>query len=340
MSLHSIGYLFREGLKSLWKNRTMSIASIGVLIACLLMTGVAALLTLNISATMQSVEGNNVITVYLSSDVPALTAVRIGEEIRQIDNIAECTFVPKDTALSGVMQDIDGGGTLFDSFTGDNNPLPDSYEISLADLSIYDETVSQITAIEGVESVSNYSHVAETLSSLDRVVRYGSVGIVAVLAVVSLFIISNTVKVTIFSRRMEINIMKSVGATNGLRPRALHCGRHRHRHHLRPGVLHNPLLRLRQLGEGGHQPGPLPHHSEYPALCVYPLWRLHYRWHVLWPAGRHYFHWQISEEAGRKRHCLKWAAHSRPPNRIHSYKAAARGAAFFSDSQGLRVLTH
>ena len=215
MSLHSIGYLFREGLKSLWKNRTMSIASIGVLIACLLMTGVAALLTLNISATMQSVEGNNVITVYLSSDVPALTAVRIGEEIRQIDNIAECTFVPKDTALSGVMQDIDGGGTLFDSFTGDNNPLPDSYEISLADLSIYDETVSQITAIEGVESVSNYSHVAETLSSLDRVVRYGSVGIVAVLAVVSLFIISNTVKVTIFSRRMEINIMKSVGATNG-----------------------------------------------------------------------------------------------------------------------------
>ena len=144
-----------------------------------------------------------------------LTAVRIGEEIRQIDNIAECTFVPKDTALSGVMQDIDGGGTLFDSFTGDNNPLPDSYEISLADLSIYDETVSQITAIEGVESVSNYSHVAETLSSLDRVVRYGSVGIVAVLAVVSLFIISNTVKVTIFSRRMEINIMKSVGATNG-----------------------------------------------------------------------------------------------------------------------------
>ena len=79
----------------------------------------------------------------LSSDVPALTAVRIGEEIRQIDNIAECTFVPKDTALSGVMQDIDGGGTLFDSFTGDNNPLPDSYEISLADLSIYDETVSR-----------------------------------------------------------------------------------------------------------------------------------------------------------------------------------------------------
>ena len=74
MSLHSIGYLFREGLKSLWKNRTMSIASIGVLIACLLMTGVAALLTLNISATMQSVEGNNVITVYLSSDVPALAA--------------------------------------------------------------------------------------------------------------------------------------------------------------------------------------------------------------------------------------------------------------------------
>ena len=96
MSLHSIGYLFREGLKSLWKNHTMSIASIGVLIACLLMTGIAGLLSLNISATMQSVEGSNVITVYLASDVPALTAVRIGEDIRKIDNIADCNFIPKD----------------------------------------------------------------------------------------------------------------------------------------------------------------------------------------------------------------------------------------------------
>lgn len=124
MSLHSIGYLFREGLKSLWKNRTMTIASVGVLIACLLMTGVAGLLSMNLSSTMTSIEGSNTLTVYLREDVPSLTAVRIGEELRQINNIAECTFVPKDDALSGIMQGMDSSSTLFESFTGDNNPFP------------------------------------------------------------------------------------------------------------------------------------------------------------------------------------------------------------------------
>ena len=215
MSLHSIGYLFREGIKSLLKNRTMCIASIGVLISCLLMTGIAGLLSLNLSVTMESIEGNNTLTVMLRQDVPSLTAVRIGEEIRQIDNVAECTFVPKDSALEGIMADVDGGTDLFEEFAGDENPLPDSYKISLSDLSLYDETISAITAIDGVDSISDYRAVANKLSSLDRLVRYCSIGIVIILAVVSLFINANTVKVTIFSRRVEINIMKSVGATNG-----------------------------------------------------------------------------------------------------------------------------
>ena len=215
MSLHSIGYLFREGIKSLLKNRTMCIASIGVLISCLLMTGIAGLLSLNLSVTMESIEGNNTLTVMLRQDVPSLTAVRIGEEIRQIDNVAECTFVPKDSALEGIMADVDGGTDLFEEFAGDENPLPDSYKIYLSDLSLYDETISAITAIDGVDAISDYRAVANKLSSLDRLVRYCSIGIVIILAVVSLFIIANTVKVTIFSRRVEINIMKSVGATNG-----------------------------------------------------------------------------------------------------------------------------
>ena len=150
MSLHSIGYLFREGLKSLWKNRTMSVASIGVLIACLLMTGIAGLLSLNLSATMATVEGSNTIQVVLSRDVPSLEAVRIGEEIRKIDNISECTFVPKDDGLSNMMQDLEGSGSLFDAFTGENNPLPDCYNISLDDLSLYDETIGAVEAIDGV----------------------------------------------------------------------------------------------------------------------------------------------------------------------------------------------
>lgn len=213
--MHSFGYLFKEGIKSLWKNRTMSIASVAVLISCLLMTGIAGLLSLNISATMQYIEGNNTITVYLKEKLPSLTAVKIGEQIKQLDNIAECTFVPKDDALKDIMQSMGGDGALFYGFQGQDNPLPDAYTISMVDLSQYDATISAIQSIEGVDHASDYRKVANRISNLDRLVRYCSIGIVIVLGVVSLFIISNTVKVTMFSRRMEINIMKSVGATNG-----------------------------------------------------------------------------------------------------------------------------
>ena len=215
MGLHSVGYLFKEGLKSLWKNRTMSIASVGVLISCLLMTGIAGLLSLNLSETMASIEGNNTITVYLKDSLPSLTAVKIGEELKQLDNISECTFVSKDDALKDIMQSMGGDGTLFNGLQGSDNPLPDAYTISMVDLSQYDATMSAIQSINGVDHASDYREVASKLSNLDRLVRYCSIGIVIILGIVSLFIISNTVKVTMFSRRMEINIMKSVGATNG-----------------------------------------------------------------------------------------------------------------------------
>ena len=83
MKIHNIGYLLKEGFKNLWKNRTMSIASIGVLISCLLLTGCAALVSVNLTSMMASVEGNNSITVYLTTGLPSLTAIEIGNEIRR-----------------------------------------------------------------------------------------------------------------------------------------------------------------------------------------------------------------------------------------------------------------
>lgn len=215
MGLHSIGYLFREGIKSLWKNRTMSIASIAVLISCLLLTGVAGLLTLNLSSIMESVESSNTLVVFLEENLPSLEAVKLGEDLRQIDNISECTFVPKNVGLSEMMAGLGSDGALMDALQGTGNPLPDSYRISLADLSRYDETAAAIQSLKGVDRISEYRDIAKKLSNLDRLLKLGSIVIVIVLAVVSLFIISNTVKVTMFSRRMEITIMKSVGATNG-----------------------------------------------------------------------------------------------------------------------------
>lgn len=216
MSFHSIGYLFKEGVKGLWKNRTMSIASICVLISCLLMTGIAGLISLNLSSTMRGIESNNTITVFLDNGLPALSAVQVGEEIRALDNVSECTFVPKNDGLKSVIGTMptENESALFEALREDN-PLPDGYTISLSDLSRYDETIAAVLAIEGVDKTNDISEIASKLSDLDRLVRYVSLAILVVLGLVSLFIISNTLKVTIFSRRMEINIMKSVGATNG-----------------------------------------------------------------------------------------------------------------------------
>lgn len=216
MSFHSIGYLFKEGIKGLWKNRTMSIASICVLISCLLMTGIAGLLSINLSSTMNGIEGRNTVTVFLDNGLPALTAVQVGEEIRALDNVSECTFVPKEDGLKNVIGNMDSehDSDLMAAIS-DDNPLPDAYTISLSDLGRYKETIAALAAIEGVDKTDDISELVGKLNDLDRLVKYVSLAILLVLGLVSLFIISNTLKVTIFSRRMEINIMKSVGATNG-----------------------------------------------------------------------------------------------------------------------------
>ena len=215
MKIHNIGYLLKEGIKNLWKNRTMSIASIGVLISCLLLTGCAVLVSLNLTSMMVSIEGNNSVTVFLDDGLPSLSAIQVGEQIRSMENISECNFVPKDDALADMMDLLGDDGTILNGLDGDDNWLPDAYQISMYDLSKYDETMEQIQAIEGVDKYTDYGDIATKLSNIDMIVRIASLIIIVVLGMVSLFIISNTVKVTMFTRRTEISIMKSVGATNG-----------------------------------------------------------------------------------------------------------------------------
>ena len=215
MKFHNFGYLLKEGVKNLWKNRTMSIASIGVLISCLLLTGCASLVSINLTSMMSSIEDNNSITVYLTNGLPSLSAVQVGDQIRSIENVSECTFVPKDDGLADMMDLLGENAVVLEGLDGDENPLPDAYQISMHDLSKYDETIQQIQAIEGVDHYTDYSDIATKLSNIDMIVRVASLAIIVILAIVSLFIISNTVKVTMFSRRTEISIMKSVGATNG-----------------------------------------------------------------------------------------------------------------------------
>lgn len=214
MKLYNVGYLLKEGLRNLKSNRTMTIASVAVLVSCLILTGAATLFSMNIGQAMEMIEGNNSITVYLKEDMPTLESVQVGEELRKVDNVATCEFVPKDEALESMMKMLGDDGTVLEGLTGSENFLPDAYDISMTDLTKYDETIANIKKVDGVDHITDYSDIANKLNSLDSLVNMVGFWVVLLLGIVSLFIIANTVRVTMYSRRMEISIMKSVGATN------------------------------------------------------------------------------------------------------------------------------
>ncbi len=209
--LSTVLYLLKEGTKNIWNNRSMSLASIGVLVSCLLLTGAATLISLNVKDVVKSIGDKNIVYVYLNDDVSKLEAIALGQEIKKVPNISECVFFSKDDAIKQYQESL---GEIFNEMTGKSNPLPNAYHISITDLSKYKETVSKLQAINGVNKISNRSDVAEKLTKLDRLVTSAGVWIIIILGLISLFIISNTIRMTMYARRFEISIMKSVGATD------------------------------------------------------------------------------------------------------------------------------
>ena len=212
MRLSGLGYLLKEGIKSIWSNRMMSIASIGVLVSCLLLTGAAELIALNVSAVVDEIGGENVTRVFLDQEVSDLEAVYIQNEIGKLDNISKTEFVPKDEAIKEYEDTL--REDIFSQMQGKGNPLPNSVDVTLSDLSLYDNTIKEITAIDGVDSIRDTREIAQKLTSLSTLVSYMRLAIVLALSLISVFIISNTIRMTMYARRFEISIMKSVGATD------------------------------------------------------------------------------------------------------------------------------
>ena len=206
------GYLFKEGIKSIWTNRMMSIASIVVLISCLLLTGVAALLSVNVSETVRKTGESNVTRVFLDESVVDGQVVYIEEEIKRIPNVEKTQFISKDEAIKNYQDTM--REDIFNQLIGEGNPLPHAIDVTMTDLSLYDETMGNILAVDGVDDARDTREVATKLACLSHLVNTMGFWIVLALVLVSVFIISNTIRMTMYSRRFEISIMKSVGATD------------------------------------------------------------------------------------------------------------------------------
>ena len=215
MNWSSFKYLARQGLHSMVKNRLMSVASIGVLTVCLLITGVAGLFTLNVGSLMDYLGSQNETVVYLDEDLTEEGLAAVDSALRSISGLREVTYVSKDEALERMKESMGDNAYLFDVFEGSENPFLANYRVVLDDVSDLPEIQPQLEAIEGVSSVGAPMQLSQMFTSVHKGVSLVCVILVAVLGFVSVVVISNTIRLTVFARRKEINIMKYVGATNG-----------------------------------------------------------------------------------------------------------------------------
>jgi len=214
MRLHNIGYLIKEGCKNVARNRLMSFACIGVLVACMLLIGGAAMLSLNVNAMVDFVEAQNEFVVHLEdwmtqSDIEAMALT-----LQDFENIASFRFESREQALEEHILYLGDNAWLFEDLLEAENPFTNRYIASVADIAYFSHTVEQLRAVRGVMQVNYTSEVSDILVAVRRAVAYAGMVVVGILIAVSLVIISNNIKLTVFARRKEISIMKYVGATD------------------------------------------------------------------------------------------------------------------------------
>lgn len=214
MKLRSLRYLTVQGFKNIWAHRLMSVASIGVLVACMLMLGIAIALSQNIELMLGTLENQNVVFVYYVEDYTEEQAVDATNHIAELDNVRTAEFVSKE---EGLERQKDKMGQEYDAlfaWVDGENPLPHAAQVTLQDLSRFDETMEQIKAVEGVKSLGEQREIAMKITAIRSIVNNAGFWIIALLTAISLVIVANTIKVTMYTRKREINIMKAVGATN------------------------------------------------------------------------------------------------------------------------------
>lgn len=210
MRIDTFRYLVKEGFRNLSQNAFMTLASILVLVSCLLLTGSAYLVYENVEHGFEWAYQQNVVVAYAESSATDEQTNAIQQKLATMDNVAEVSFISKEDLLHRYQEEF---GELLEDLENDN-PLQDAFVVSFKDLSLFDHTVASIKTVDGIETVDYDQALSKSLVKIrDTVLTVGS-WVIALLLIVSLFIIANTIKLTVYSRRLEISIMRSVGATH------------------------------------------------------------------------------------------------------------------------------
>lgn len=273
MKMGSVKYLVGEGVKNTWVNRLMSLASVGVLVACMVIIGLAILISENVNKAVGNLEQQNVVMAYMkdyswalygdkdvssdkssnsssaaaSSDSATSSATSgtestsgdekadengvkqsdyivhseeeakaLCDEIARLDNVASVTYVSPEEGLESVKKSMLEGQESYFSFLDEKNgnPMSGAAKIQMKDMSRFDETVEQIKKFDGISDIQSQSDLAEKITAIKKGIGIAGFWIIAILMVIALVIVSNTISVTMYNRKLEISIMKAVGATD------------------------------------------------------------------------------------------------------------------------------
>ncbi len=213
MKLSTIEYVIREVFFSFRRNSWMAIASVSTVAVSLFVFGMFLVIVMNMSKMINSLESQVEISVYLQDSAAKAQIGRIEEQIASMQGIAEVRFVDRDTALARFKERLGEQQFLLDAL-GDKNPLPNGFEVRAHRPDMVKTAAAAISRIEGVETVKYGQDVVEHLFDITRLIRIFGLALMVLLAGATLFIISNTIRLTVIARRKEIAIMKYVGATD------------------------------------------------------------------------------------------------------------------------------
>lgn len=211
MGMRKLRYFIKEGASSIFTHRFMSFASVFVIVACLIIMGSFSLLALNVNRIIDTLERENQILVFVNENYTEEQSRALEAAILQVENVNRVEFVSREQALDSFKSLYDDSTMLQDL---DPEVLRDRYIVYLDDISLMSQTQEALKNIEGIDLVNAHLEISDGFIRVRNIVSAVSVILVAVLLIISLFIMSNTIKLTTFDRREEIAIMKMVGATS------------------------------------------------------------------------------------------------------------------------------
>lgn len=213
MRASGVRYLLGKGVENIWKNRMMAFASFCVLLISLLLVGLSVLVSINISSMIGGVENKNEVIIYLKENSTDMEISELYGELVRMDNVAEAKFYSKEDAFEDMKDNMSDYEMVFESL-GEDNPLVDAYRIRVDDITIIEDTIARIGTLPNIESIRAPMDFVNILTEFRHILTMICSVIILALIIISIVIIANTTKASVFSRRAEIQIMKYVGATN------------------------------------------------------------------------------------------------------------------------------